>query len=83
MAVFSDTLDLMEMKVGEVRDAYRHGELSKRNHDAYMLAHYLLTSGKPHEFDTEHVPTLMIAREMIKRKHGNVNNFPIFNRLDT
>lgn len=81
MPVFSDILDLKEMKVGEVQDAYKRGELMKFKHDGYMLAHHLLTSGKPHEYETEHIPTLKVAKELIERSHKNPNQFPIFDLL--
>lgn len=76
MPVFSDILDLSEMKVGEVEDAYLAGNMNSTHYYGYRLAHEILVNGKAEERGTEHVPTRVVARELVSRKGKNPDKFP-------
>lgn len=70
-----DMLRLSKMKLGEAEDAYKADKITRSEYYGYRLAHILLTSGKL-DGSTDHVPTRVVARELVAIKGENPDAFP-------
>ncbi len=66
---------LSKMKLGTAEDAYKTDKISRSEYRGHRLAHILLVSGKL-EGSTDHVPTRVVARELVAIKGGNPDSYP-------
>ncbi len=71
-----DLEDLIKLNNGQVEDAYKAGDIPGTWFHGYRLAHTILVTGSAHERATNHIPTRVVAREMIKLKGHDPDEYP-------